>query len=414
MENDYTIVIGAGAAGLIAAGTAAENGEKVLLLEKMHRPGLKILLTGNGRCNITNTDSRDEFLKHVHPNGRFLKHAVYEFFSADIINLLKKYGVETITESEGKIYPKSNTAADVLKALLNYVKDRGAEIRYKCRVTGLETEANKITHVKYIFNGREESIAARRVIICTGGKSYPRTGSSGDGYTLAASVGHTVSKTFSSLVSLHTKGNATATLAGLSLNNIKATLISEGKKIAEGTGEILFTHKGLSGPVIINLSRYAVPEIIAGKTLQLRIDLLPLYDEKITDEILIDELRTSGKKQIINIVSGLLPSRLAELLRSLSDIPPNKEGYRITSEERKKLRDVIKKLQFEIIGHGGYEEAVVTAGGVSLSEIDSRTMRSKIIENLFFAGEVLDLDGDTGGYNLQIAFTTGYVAGKQL
>lgn len=277
MNNYDVIVIGAGVAGLIAAGRAAELDANVLVIEKMRRPGIKLLLSGKGRCNITNSDDIDEFMKNVHPNGRFLKHAFYNFFSKDIIDLLHNYDIETIIERGGRIFPASNKSADILNALLSNIKKYGAKFRYDCKVSNLLINQDAVTGVEIIENGQKKQITAKKVIICTGGKSYPATGSTGDGYALAKTIGHTIEQPFPALVPIITRGNLVGQLQGLSLKNVKVSVWINGKKQTKAFGEMLFTHFGLSGPIILTLSRFIVKELINNNKIDISIDLnLPL------------------------------------------------------------------------------------------------------------------------------------------
>ena len=412
MNNYDVIIVGAGVAGLIAAGRAAELGANVLVIEKMRRPGIKLLITGNGRCNVTNSDSIEDFMKNVHPNGRFLKHALYNYFSKDIIDLLNNYGVEIDLERGGRYFPSSDKSIDVLNALLEYTQEQGAEFRYNCKVNSLLSDQESITGVEIIENGQKKQINAKKVIICTGGKSYPATGSTGDGYVLAKSVGHTIEQPFPALVPIVTKGNIAGLLQGLSLKNINASVWINGKKQTDAFGEMLFTHFGLSGPIILTISRFIVKELINNNKIDISIDLKPALDNSKLDKRLLRDLNEYGKKQIDNIFKLWLPAKLIPVFIKECGIDPTKEGHQITSKERNKIKSLMKDLRLEVIGNRPFKEAIITAGGIITKEIYSKTMQSKLVKNLYFAGEVIDVDANTGGYNLQIAYSTGWLAAE--
>ena len=408
MKNYDVLVAGAGPAGLLAAGRAAELGGKVLLLEKMNTPGRKLLITGKGRCNITNSASISEFIKHVKPDGRFLRNAFSQFYSEDILNLLQKYGVEVTLERGGRYFPTGNKAKDVLDALLKWVEELKVEIRCGQKVQKLLTENNQIQGL--LVNGQK--IFSKQVILAIGGKSYPATGSSGEGFELAKAAGHSVEKLMPALVPVVTEGNIAQKLQGLALKNVRATVWVNGKKAGEDFGEMLFTHYGLSGPIILTLSRLMVTEIEKGNSVELSVDLKPALDEQKLDKRLIRDLNEQGKKKIGNIFRGLLPASMIPVFLEILKLDPQKEGHQITSKERKQIRNLLKNMRFNIRGHRSFKEAIITAGGVSTKEIVPKTMESKLISGLYFAGEMINLDAETGGYNLQIAFSTGWLAGN--
>jgi predicted Rossmann fold flavoprotein len=407
MQTFDVIVVGGGPAGLMAAGRAAETGCKVLVLEKMERAGRKLLITGKGRCNITNDAPLADFITHVYPNGRFLRHAFSQFFSGDIINLLKAQGVETILERGGRFFPSSNKSADVLNALLTWVRQLGVEIRCHHRVEKLVLENQSVKGI--VVHGK--LIEAKHVILATGGKSYPATGSTGDGYELAGQVGHSVEALRPSLVPLETAGKVARGLQGLSLKNVKAVVWVNGKKAGEDFGEMLFTHFGLSGPIILTLSRLVVNELRKQSKVEITVDLKPALDEKKLDNRLLRDLDEHGRKKIGNIFGNWLPSKMIPVFMELLEIDPDKEGHQISAKERKSIRKLMKSLPFTVTGTRSFREAIITAGGIPTSEISPRTMESKLVQGLFFAGELIDLDGETGGYNLQIAYSTGWLAG---
>jgi hypothetical protein len=408
MKNFDVIVIGAGAAGLLAAGRAAECGGNVLVLEKMRRAGRKLLITGKGRCNITNNAPVSEFIKHVNPSGKFLRNAFSQFFSKDIIDLLQKYGTEVSLERGGRYFPASNKSADVLNALLKWVSDLNVEIHNGEKVEKIVAEGNQARGV--ISNGK--FIQTDRIILATGGKSYPATGSAGDGYELAEQAGHSVVPARPALVSLETDGDVARKLQGLNLKNAKAVVWVNGKKAGENFGEMLFTHFGLSGPIILTLSRIVVDELQKKNKVEITIDLKPALDEQKLDNRLIRDLNEHGKKKLGNIFRHWLPSAMIPVFIELLEIDPEKECHQVSAAERKKIRYLLKNLRFEITGHRSYKEAIITAGGIPTKEIYPKTMESKFIKGLYFAGEVIDLDAETGGYNLQIAWSTGWVAGN--
>jgi len=408
MEIFDVIVVGAGPAGLLAAGSASEEGCRVLILEKMRQEGRKLLITGKGRCNITNDADAGEFIRHVHPNGRFLRHAFGQFFSKEILDLLHRYGVETTCERGGRYFPSSNMSADVLSALLRWVKELNVEIRCGHRVEKLIVEGHTIKGVKAL--GQE--FRADTVILATGGKSYPATGSNGEGYELARSVGHTLTQVRPALVPLETDGNVAQQLQGLTLKNVRATVWVNDKKRGEDFGEMIFTHFGLSGPIILTLSRIVVDELQQNNKVEVSIDLKPALDEQKLDGRLLRDLDEAGKKNISNLFRNWLPASMIPVFLNRLGIDPGKEGHQLSSKERKRIRNLMKDFRFSITGHRSFKEAIITAGGIPTSEIFSKTMESKLVPGLCFAGEMIDLDAETGGYNLQIAYSTGWLAGR--
>ncbi|MGE5424443.1 MAG: NAD(P)/FAD-dependent oxidoreductase [Syntrophothermus sp.] len=410
MKSYDVIVVGAGAAGLIAAGRAAEMGSSVLLVEKMERAGRKLLITGKGRCNITNDAPQSEFYNHIYPNSRFLKHAFSTFFSDDIVRLLNKYGLETVVERGGRVFPASNKSADVVNALMKWVIDNGVEIRYGCRADRLVVSGGKASGLRIFTHSGKQDIPAKAVIICTGGKSYPATGSDGDGYRIASVAGHAIEPPRQALVPIETTGNIAQRLQGLSLKNVKAMLWVNGKKVKEEFGEMLFTHFGMSGPIILTLSRIITAELQKNNTVEITIDLKPALDEQKLDARMLRDLDEHGKKKMENIFRLWLPSSLVPVFEDLSGVSGKKEGHQLSAAERKKILLLMKGMKFSVSGCRSFKEAIITAGGVVTHEIDSKTMESKLMDNLYFAGEVIDLDADTGGFNLQIAFSTGWLA----
>ena len=407
------ITVGAGASGLLASISASEEGAKVLLIEKMNSEARKMLISGKGRCNITNTAYQSDFFRKIYPKPKFLKHAFSSFFSKDIVKLLEEGGLKIKEERGGRVFPESDKAKDVVDTLLKIAKNKNVTIERHTKVIDVITENNICKGVRVKNKeGKEHNIFSDSVILCTGGKSYPATGSTGDGYSLAKKLGHTVNFLHPALVPLIVEGNIAEMLQGLSLKNIKAILWVNGKKHREEFGEMLFAHFGLTGPVILTLSRFAVKALENQKKVEISIDLKPALDEQKLDNRLQRELNENGKKQIRNVMKNLLPSKLIPVILQLAETDGFKESNQVSAKERKKLRILLKDFRFKITGHRGYKEAIVTAGGVDLNEIDGKTMMSKIVKNLYFAGEIIDADAETGGYNFQIAFSTGWLAGK--
>jgi predicted Rossmann fold flavoprotein len=408
MKSYDVIVVGAGPAGLLAAGSASVEGRRVLILEKMRQEGRKLLITGKGRCNITNDSNVGEFIKHVYPNGRFLRSAFGHFFSTEILELLRKYGVDTTLERGGRYFPSSNKSADVLSALLKWVKELNVETLCGMRVEKLFVENQVIKGVQ--ANGQE--FRASKVILATGGKSYPATGSNGDGYELVRALGHSIVPARPALVPLETRGGLAKQLQGLTLKNVQATVWVNDKKCGEDFGEMIITHFGLSGPIILTLSRIVVDAINDGSKVEVSIDLKPALDEQKLDARLLRDLDETGKKHISNLFRNWLPASMIPVFMELAGIDPQKEGHQVSSKERKGIRNLMKNFRFEITGHRSFKEAIITAGGIPTSEISPKTMESKLVSGLFFAGELIDLDAKTGGYNLQIAYSTGWLAGR--
>jgi len=418
MTGSQVIVIGAGAAGLMAAGQAAEMGARTLLLEKMDRPGRKLRIAGKGRCNLTNVAPLSEFISHFGPNGHFLRQAFHQFFISDLVAFFEELGVRTVTERGGRVFPASGQAQDVVDALVQWTGDLSVTLRTRSPVERLLVEGDRIVGVQVSKNqvsGEKPGFySADAVIVATGGASYPATGSTGDGYRLAKSVGHTIVPIRPALVPLETAGDVAPRLQGLSLRNVAVRVWVNGKKQAEAFGEMLFTHFGLSGPIILSLSRQVVDALRLGQRVILSIDLKPALDEGKLDARLLRDLDAHGKQQFRTLLKGLLPSKLISVCTDLMDIPPGKMAHQITSEERQRLRAWLKDFRLEVTGHRPFTEAIITAGGVDTREVDPRTMASRLVEGLYFAGEVLDVDADTGGYNLQAAFSTGWVAGRSV
>lgn len=408
------VVVGAGPAGLIAAGRASELGARVLLVEKMKSAGRKLLITGKGRCNISNDAHQSTYFKNIFPNGKYLKPAFGAFFTTEIVQLLNREGVETTVERGNRIFPTSNSALEVQNGLMSWLRKQKVEMIFSSKVEEIMTEEGRIKGVCITRNGQTETVLTTAVIICTGGKSYPATGSTGDGYLLAEKLGHSIQSARPSLVPLVTAGKMAADLQGLSLKNVNASVWVNNKKMKEEFGEMLFAHYGLTGPIILTLSRFVVDELIQKKQVKISIDLKPALDENKLDARLIRDLDVNGKKQVENIFKSWLPSKLIPVFLEQLKIDGKKQGHQLNSKERRSIMLLMKNLPFEVIDYRGFNEAIITAGGVSTSEIEGKTMQSKIIKNLYFAGEVMDLDANTGGYNLQIAYSTAWLAASSV
>jgi predicted Rossmann fold flavoprotein len=408
MTAKYDIaVIGAGPAGMIAAGAAAENGAKVVLIEKNDRPGRKLLITGKGRCNITNAEyDLSAFAKAFGKKGKFLYSALQTFGVEDTIQFFNQRGLETKVERGRRVFPVSDQAADVLQVLLNFLKERQVKLLNNCSVTKLVKKGSRLQKIKT----SKGEITANKFILCSGGLSYPATGSSGQGYKWAAELGHNIIKPTPALVPIKTRESWVKDLEGLSLKNVRVSIYQQAKKQDERFGEALFTGKGMSGPIILDMSK-KVWELINQGPVELQIDLKPALDYPKLNARLIRDFQKMHNKMFKNCLADLLPQKLIPVIIGLSGIDPEKKANSITKEERNKLLHLLKELKVHVASLYGFEKAVVTSGGVDLKEIDPRTMRSKLIENLYFAGEILDLDAPTGGYNLQMCWSTGFLAG---
>lgn len=403
------LVIGGGAAGLLAGIAAAQSGAQTVILEKMRRPGKKILITGKGRCNITNNCDLQEIIKNIPGNGRFLNSALRRFTNQDIVQLLEDNGLPTKVERGGRVFPVSDKAADVVDTLVKIYKNYGGRLLTDCKVKSITAEFGKITGA---VTADGQKFAADAVILAAGGASYPGTGSDGSGVKLAKALGHTIVPLAPSLVPLESDSPYIAGLQGLSLRNIEGTVYADGKKIGSEFGEMLFTHFGVSGPIILSLSKCVAEAFARGaQEVELAIDLKPALDKDKLDARLQRDFMQYSRKQMPNGMKDLLPQRLIAPVLDQAFIDEEKFVNQLSRAERRRLVDVLKAFTVPITGTRPIAEAIVTAGGVSLKEIDPKTMESKLIKGLFFAGEVMDIDGYTGGYNLQAAFSTGYAAG---
>ncbi|MGW8320583.1 MAG: NAD(P)/FAD-dependent oxidoreductase [Thermodesulfobacteriota bacterium] len=408
MKGRTVIVVGGGAAGLIAAGQAAEAGAGSLLLEKMARCGRKLAITGKGRCNLTNIADMKDFLEHFGREGRFLRHAFSRFFSRELMDFLEGLGLETVTERGGRVFPASGHAPDVVAVLLKWLKKCGVSIQSSSAVDSLVLKNGRIAGV--VVRGRE--LPCDAAVLATGGASYPSTGSTGDGYPLAASAGHTIVPVRPALVPLETAGKPAAGMAGLRLRNIKVTMIAGDRKATEAFGELEFADFGVTGPVVLTLSGEAVDALRDGERVVLSLDLKPALDEKKLDARLLRDFASRGKEEISSVLRGLLPRQMVPVCLDLTEIPPDRLASQVSTKERTRLRRWLKGFRLEVTGHRPFSEAIVTAGGVDTREIDHKTMESRLTRGLYMAGELLNVHGDTGGYNLQAAFSTGYLAGE--
>jgi predicted Rossmann fold flavoprotein len=407
MENNKVIVIGGGAAGLFAAISAAENGADVLLLEKNDRCGKKLRITGKGRCNVTNDCTTEEFLQNVPSNPRFLYGALNCLSTQDVKDFFEGEGVPLKTERGKRVFPVSDKAEDIVSALVNACRDRGVKIINE-KVLSLIIEDEKIRGVKTHSGERY----ADAVIICTGGRSYSRTGSDGDGYEFARSAGHTVTPLLPSLVPIVCAGKLCPSLQGLSLKNVALSIIDKNtqKEVYSDFGEMMFTHFGITGPMVLSASAHI--HDIAPDKYEAIINLKPALDEKTLDARIISDFAKYANKDFLNALGDLLPQKLIPVVISLSGIEPHKKVNSVTKEERRALCEVIRSLKISLSGFRPINEAIITKGGVSAKEINPKTMESKLCAGLYFAGEVIDVDAYTGGYNLQIAFSTGVLAGE--
>lgn len=405
--NWDVIVIGGGAAGLMAAGRAAELGARVLLLEKMGRVGLKLGLTGKGRCNITNSGDLPEFIESYRRNGKFLYNALARFGNEHLIDFFRARGLPTVEERGGRIFPVSNRAADVVRILRQFALAKSTRLMIHTPALQVLTRGGQAAGVR--AEGGE--FASRRIIVATGGASYPQTGSAGDGCRLAREVGHTIQPLRPALVPLETAESFVRDLAGLSLKNVKAVLYAGGRRGEEEFGEMLFTHFGVSGPVILTLSGSAVEEMARGRV-EMAIDFKPALSPEKLDLRLLREFQSQGRKQVLKILPHLLPRRLVPVFAQTAGISPALKGSEVSSGERRRLAALLKDWRLALKGSRPLSEAIVTSGGVCVRELNPRTMESKIVKGLYFCGEVIDVDGRTGGYNLQAAFSTGWAAGE--
>ena len=406
------VVIGGGAAGLMAAVIAGREGAKVRLLEKMNYVGKKMGITGKGRCNITNACDMSDFIKNTPGNGKFLYGAYERFTNEDLLQLLHDAGLETKVERGGRVFPASDSALDVRNTFMKLMKHYGVDVHLEEPVKKLLVDDGVVTGVVT----DKETYHADAVVIATGGKSYPATGSTGDGYILAAQVGHKITDIRPSLVPIVTEESWVKDLMGLSLRNVELSVVAKNKVQAKMFGEMMFTHFGITGPIVLSLS-HTVGKLMRKKnigTIGLDINLKPALSPETLDKRLQKDFDLYSKKQLINGMKDLLPSRLIPLIIELAGIDPQKPINQISKEERQQIGYMLQHMPLTVKGLRPVEEAIVTAGGISLKEFNPKTMESKLVKGLYGAGEVLDIDAFTGGYNLQAAFSTGYVAAMHI
>lgn len=406
------VVIGGGAAGLMAAVIAGREGAKVTLLEKMNYVGKKMGITGKGRCNITNACDMSDFIKNTPGNGKFLYGAYERFTNEDLLQLLHDAGLETKVERGGRVFPASDSALDVRNTFMKLMKHYGVDVHLEEPVKKLLVDDGVVTGVVT----DKETYHADAVVIATGGKSYPATGSTGDGYILAAQVGHKITDIRPSLVPIVTEESWVKDLMGLSLRNVELSVVAKNKVQAKMFGEMMFTHFGVTGPIVLSLS-HTVGKLMRKKnigTIGIDINLKPALSPETLDKRLQKDFDLYSKKQLINGMKDLLPSRLIPLIIELAGIDPQKPINQISKEERQQIGYMLQHMPLTVKGLRPVEEAIVTAGGISLKEFNPKTMESKLVKGLYGAGEVLDIDAFTGGYNLQAAFSTGFVAAMHI
>lgn len=410
MKSPTTIVIGGGAAGLMAAGRAAERGGKVILLEKMERTGRKIGISGKGRCNLGNTAPLPEFLGHFGKNGAFLRQCFQQFFTAELTAFFETRNLPLVVERGGRIFPVSGRALDVVRVCNQWLKEVGVTVRAGASASAILIKDGRVSGV--LCDG--EILPCDNVILATGGKSYPRTGSSGDGYRLAEELGHRIVPVRPALVPLVCTDPRIHKMAGLELRNIAVRLSIDGKRKGQDFGELSFTGFGLSGPVVLSLSSMAVDALDRGGKVTLGLDLKPALDSNKLDARLLRDLDARGGEPIADILRGLLPREMIPLCMEFCNLQLDQDTVHFPGKMRNRLVQWLKDFRIEINGYRSFDEAIITAGGVSLKDIDPRTMASRLVGGLYIVGELLDLQADTGGYNLQAAFSTGWLAGSSV
>ena len=408
------VIAGGGAAGMLAAIAAAGNGHEVHVLEKNEKLGKKLFITGKGRCNVTNNCDVETLLKNVVSNPKFLYSAFYGFTSQDMMKLLETAGLALKTERGCRVFPQSDKSSDVIRTLEREMKRLGVNIHLFCTVKSLEITGNRVNSVTFEKDGKERTMKADCVIVATGGLSYKTTGSTGDGYEFARCAGHKITDTMPSLVPLNICEPWCGQLMGLSLKNVRAGFFSGKKKLYEDFGEMLFTHYGVSGPLILSGSAHIASVLQKKKEVILKVDLKPALSIEQLDARVLRDFNENKNRQFLNSLSGLLPSKLVPVIVELSGIDGRKQVNEVSREERLALVHLMKELKMTVAGVRDYNEAVITQGGVSVREINPSTMESKFVSGLYFAGEVLEVDALTGGFNLQIAWSTAWAAGKSV
>lgn len=403
------VVIGSGPAGMMAAIRAAQKGARVAIVDKKEEPGKKLLMAGGGRCNLTQDEENMVELSNVYKNGRFLLAALNVFRPAQVCKFFADRGVSTKVEKNGRVFPVSNKASDVLNVLLNLLKEKNVTLLYRTHVDDFVLTDGKIAKIKL----RKCEIFPKNVVLATGGKSYPATGSMGDGYEWAAKMGHKIIEPQPALVPINVKEDWVGELQGVSAGNVKLTVYHAGKKKISDTGDLMFAHFGLSGPLALNMSR-GVGKLLAKNTenIKLVVDLKPYLDFEKLDEIVRKDFENNANKKLANCLTDLFSPKLLDFLLRYSGLDTEKHAAKISKKERQLLVNFFKHLELNFESLAGYEKAMVTSGGVATKEINSQTMQSKIVNNLYFAGEIIDVDGPTGGYNLQMCWSTGFLAGE--
>ncbi|MBO5352087.1 MAG: NAD(P)/FAD-dependent oxidoreductase [Lachnospiraceae bacterium] len=405
------IIVGGGAAGMMAGIAAAENGNEVHLFEKNEKLGKKLFITGKGRCNITNACDMEDLMKQIVTNPRFLYSAFSTFDNMAVMDFFERIGLEIKTERGMRVFPQSDHSSDVIRVLQRYLEQLGVRIYLNTEVKQVVAEDGRFQ--KIVYGTKNDSMTAEACIVATGGLSYQSTGSTGDDYRFAKQLGHTVTKLSPSLVALNIKEEFAPRLMGLTLKNIELKLLQGKKVLYSDTGEMLFTHFGISGPLVLSASSYTAEELLKGHELPVvQVDLKPALTEEQLDARLLSDFEAAKNKSFKNSLDKLLPQRMIEVIVELSGIDPEKKVNAISKEERRQLGYLLKHLTMHVTGLRDYKEAVITKGGISVKEIVPSTMESKLVSGLYFAGEVLDVDAMTGGFNLQIAWSTGYAAGS--
>ena len=418
------LIVGAGAAGMMAAISAAYEGNEVYVYEHNEKPGKKIYITGKGRCNITNACETEEIFSKIMTNSKFMYSALYSFTNKNVIDLFNKLGCDTKVERGDRVFPVSDKSSDVISALQREMKRNNVKVIYNADVTKIYTENDHFKSIEVCENGKKYKVIGDKLIIATGGLSYPSTGATGDGYNFAKSLGHTVTELSPSLVPFNLKGAEYKELQGLSLKNVELSINLDDKNVYKEFGEMLFTHFGISGPLVLSASPVLIKNMdkmkkkyekkskeIYKPKVDISIDLKPALTYEQLDARIIRDFEKNIKKNFANSLDELLPKKLIPIIIKRSNIDPNKKVSFVTKEERANLVNIIKNLKYEFLSFRGYSEAIITKGGINVKEINPSTMESKIVNGVYFAGEVLDVDAVTGGYNLQIAWSTGYLAG---
>lgn len=408
MTNTFDlIVIGAGASGLMAAGVAAEKGKKVLLLEKMDQPGRKLRITGKGRCNLTNICDVDEFQKHIGKNGRFLKAAFSSFFHQQLIQFFEEKNVKLAMERGSRVFPQSGKAQDIFFALIHWIEGMDVVLMRNSKVTKILTEQNGVRGV-LLENG--SIYYTSKIILATGGKSYPLTGSDGSGYKLAEEVGHSLTPLFPALVPINVIEEIPSSLNGLELKNVRLSVFENNQKIAEEFGDLSFTSKGITGPIVLTISRQITSKLNSRIALKAILDLKPALDHDKLEQRLLRDISELKSQPVQALFRRLMPMAFMNYFADRAQLNLRKPTFSLTAIDRKNIRMLLKEFSLTLWSTASWAEAIITQGGIPLSEMDSQTMESKKVKGLYVAGEILDLDADTGGYNLQIAFSTGYFA----